>query len=231
MQARDVMSKWVVAVPVGASIFEAAELLVDAEVSAAPVIDKQGRMVGIVSEADLMRRAEIDTVEHKTWLLRLLADDTQTAREYVRSHSRRVADVMTRKVITAAEDASLNQLAELMHTHNIKRVPIVRDGVVVGIVSRGDLLEALLTVEAESAPCSVSDGKLRETVNDVLSKQSWTSPWPTNVVVSDGVVHLWGFVSGEAIRQAYRVAAENVPGVRRVKNHLRPVPAGVNMGV
>jgi osmotically-inducible protein OsmY len=107
----------------------------------------------------------------------------------------------------------------------------VRDGVVVGIVSRGDLLEALLTVEAEGAPCSVSDGELRETVNDVLSKQSWTSPWPTNVVVNDGVVHLWGFVSGEAIRQAYRVAAENVPGVKRVKNHLRPVPAGVNMGV
>lgn len=231
MQARDVMSKWVVAVPVGASIFEAAELLVDAEVSAAPVVDKHGKMVGIVSEADLMRRAEIDTVEHKTWLLRLLADDTQTAREYVQSHSRRVADVMTQKVITAGEDASLNQLADLMHTHKIKRVPIVREGVVVGIVSRGDLLEALLTAEAESEPCSVSDGKLRETVNEALNKQTWTSPWPTNVVVNDGVVHLWGFVSSDAIRQAYRVAAENVPGVKRVKNHLRPVPAGVNMGV
>lgn len=232
MQARDVMSKWVIAVPLEASVFEAAELLVDAEVSAAPVVDRHGKMVGIVSEADLLRRAEIETIEHKSWLLRLLADDTQTARDYVRSHSRRVVDVMTRDVVTASEDASLNKLAELMHAHNIKRIPIVRDGVVVGIVGRRDLLEALLAAEPQAeAACAVSDGELRQAVSDALDKQAWTSPWPTNVIVNDGVVHLWGFVSGEPIRQAYRVAAENVPGVKRVKNHLRPVPAGVNMGV
>jgi CBS domain-containing protein len=232
MRAKHVMTDCVVALPVEASVYDAAEMLVGAGVSAAPVVDGSGRLVGILSEADLIHRVEIDTVERKSWLLRLLADDITTARTYIRSNSRRVADVMTRKVITASEEATLGELAALMHENTIKRIPILRDGALVGIVSRANLVQALLSQEPDlEGAGSADDEKLLRAVDAALDDQSWTSAWPTNVVVHGGVVHLWGFVAGESVREAYRVAAENVPGVRKVVNHMRPVPAGVHMGV
>ncbi|MGZ5912255.1 MAG: CBS domain-containing protein [Reyranella sp.] len=230
MRAKDVMTEGVVCLHVGASIFDAAELLVGAGVSAVPVIDGKGRVVGIVSEADLMRRAEIGTAARKSWLSRVLASDATSAHQFVQSHSRRVAEVMTTEVVTAGEDTPLGKLAELMEAHGIKRIPIVRDGEVVGIVSRADLLRALLSQEPEDQADQPSDAELRRAVTAALSKHGWTSAWPTNVFVNAGVVHLWGFVPGESVQKAYRVAAENVEGVKRVKNHLRAVPASVGMG-
>jgi CBS domain-containing protein len=230
MRAKDVMTDGVVCLHVSASVFEAAELMVGAGVSAVPVIDGEGKVVGIVSEADLMRRAEIGTTARKSWLSRFLASDAASAHQFVQSHSRRVAEVMTKEVVTAAEDTELGKLAELMETHGIKRIPIVRDGEVLGIVSRADLLRALLSQEPEGEADRPSDDELRRTVIAALSKHGWTSRWPTNVFVNAGVVHLWGFVPGENVEKAYRVAAENVAGVMRVKNHLRAVPASVGMG-
>ena len=160
---------------VSASIFEAAELMVGAGVSAVPVIDGEGRLVGIVSEADLMRRAEIGTTASKSWLSRFLASDAAAAHQFVQSHSRRVAEVMTKEVVTATEDTPLGKLAELMETHGIKRIPIVRDGEVLGIVSRADLLRALLSREPESQADRPSDDELRRAVMAALSKHGWTS--------------------------------------------------------
>ncbi|MFI4998863.1 MAG: BON domain-containing protein, partial [Reyranellales bacterium] len=125
----------------------------------------------------------------------------------------------------------LAQLAELMETHKVKRIPIVRDGVMVGVVSRANLLQALLSREPRDEEVPTANEPLRRAVTDAVTKHGWSSAWPTNVVVNAGVVHLWGFVPSDAIRTAYRVAAENVPGVKGVKNHLRTVPASVNMGV
>ena len=230
MQAKDVMTEDVVCLHVSASIFEAAELMVGAGVSAVPVIEGEGRLSGIVSEADLMRRAEIGTTASKSWLSRFLASDAAAAHQFVQSHSRRVAEVMTKEVVTATEDTPLGKLAELMETHGIKRIPIVRDGEVLGIVSRADLLRALLSREPEGQADRPSDDELRRTVIAALDKHGWTSRWPTNVFVNAGVVHLWGFVPGENVQKAYRVAAENVEGVKRVKNHLRALPASVGMG-
>jgi CBS domain-containing protein len=230
MRARDVMTEEVVCLHVGASVFDAAELLVGADVSAAPVVDDKGKVVGIVSEADLIRRAEIGTTPKKSWLSRLIADDATLARDFVQSHSRRVAEVMTKEVVTADEDAELGKLAELMERHRVKRLPIVRDGEVVGIVSRANLLQALLSQEPDGEAGQPGDDELRREVIAALEKHGWTSTWPTNVFVNSGVVHLWGFVPGEEVRKAYRVAAENVAGVKRVKNHLRLVPATVGMG-
>ncbi len=138
---------------------------------------------------------------------------------------------MTRTVITVEEDASLGELAELMAKHNIKRIPVVRDNFVVGIVSRANLLQALLSRDPKDAGSHPDDADLRRAVVDAVGHQSWTSAWPTNVVVSNGVVHLWGFVQTETVRKAYRVVAENVPGVRIVKNHLRTIPMAVHLGV
>ncbi len=230
MRARDVMTEGVVCLPVSASIFDAAELLLGTGISAVPIVDGKGVMVGIVSEADLIRRAEIGTTPRKSWLSRFLADDATSAQDFVRSHSRRVGEVMTREVVTADEDAELGRLAELMERHGVKRIPIVRDGTVMGIVSRADLLQALLSREADGPAGQPSDAELRRAVIAALEKHGWTSAWPTNVFVNSGVVHLWGFVSSDEVRKAYRVAAENVAGVKKVKNHLRLMPASVGMG-
>jgi CBS domain-containing protein len=231
MRAKHVMTEFVYTLPVDASIFDAAELLVTGGVSAVPVVDRSGAMVGIVSEADLMSRGEIGTTPRKSWLLRLFTDDTTAASEYIHSHSHRVADVMTKTVITAGEDTKLGELAALMHNHAVKRIPILRDGRIIGIVSRANLLQALLSREPAADMPQAADEEIRRAVVAALENHGWSSIWPTNVVVNSGVVHLWGFIANDKVRDACRVAAENVPGVRQVKNHLRPIPHGVNMGV
>jgi len=231
MRAGDIMTEVAICVDQGASIFEAAELMLSAGVSALPVVDSQSRIVGIISEADLMRRGEIGTTARESWLSRLVADKDTAAHEFIQAHSRRVSEVMTTRVITAAEETELPALVELMDKHGVKRLPIVKDDIVVGVVSRADILQALLSREPASEPGHPSDKDLRRAVETALEKHRWSSSWPVNILANAGVVHLWGFVPGAEVRRAYRVAAENVPGVRRVKSHLRPLPASVTMGV
>ncbi len=231
MLARDVMSKDVVCVNARESVFDTAEVLLGAGVSAAPVVNDKGAVIGIVSEADLLHRAEIGTMPSKSWLARLLATESSSARDFVTTHARHVADVMTREVITAQEDASLAELVGLMDKHKVKRIPIVRNDALVGVVSRADLLKALLSREAEGPVLRPSDREIRQDVVNAIENKAWTSRWPTNVYANDGVVHLWGFVEDENVRKAYQVAAENVPGVHRVRNHMRIMPAAVGMGI
>ncbi|MBL6614169.1 MAG: CBS domain-containing protein [Reyranella sp.] len=231
MRAKDVMTRDVVCIGIKESIFDAAEVLLGAGVSAAPVVDGKGLVIGIVSEADLLRRAEIGTAPaRKSWLARLLASDAAAAHEFVSAHTRKVSDVMTRTVVTTSEDAMLADVVDLMEQHNVKRIPVVRDGKLLGIVSRSDILEALLSREPEGPAVQPSDQETRRAVVEALEKQPWATRWPTNVFANDGVVHLWGFVDDDEVRKAYRVAAENVPGVRKVKSHLRALPASVALG-
>ncbi|MBY0322732.1 MAG: CBS domain-containing protein [Reyranella sp.] len=231
MHAKDVMTGSVICINVGDSIFDAAELLLGARVSAVPVVDDKNAVVGIVSEADLVRRAEIGTAPKKNWLARLLASDVSAANDFAAAHTQRVADVMTKEVVTAGPDAPLRELVELMERHGIKRIPIVRDGALVGVVSRADLLCALLSREPDRPLTQPSDTALRQAVIEAVEKRAWSSRWPTHVFASGGVVDLWGFVDDDATRKAYGVAAENVPGVRGVNNHLRQMPASTKMGL
>jgi CBS domain-containing protein len=230
MHAGQVMSPIVLAVSLDASIYEAAEVMVSAEVSALPVVDGSGRLVGILSEADLMHRPEIGTEPRKGWLQRAFADSAGSAQEYVSLHSRRVRDVMTRDVVTVLEQTPLSEVAQQMDRHRIKRVPVMRGDTVVGIVSRGNLLRALLSRDPQHPATLPTDESLRRAVEAAVKGQPWESPWPVNILVNGGVVHLWGFAS-KASAEAYRVAAENVPGVQKVENHLRGVPPTVGMGV
>lgn len=230
MRACEIMSPAVLSISSKATVFEAAELLVSAGISAAPVTDPGGNIVGIVSEADLIRRAEIGTESHKSFLGRLFTHDAAAATEYTAFHSRHVGDVMTRKVVTVEENDPLGKVADLMDKHRVKRLPVVRDNEVVGIVSRANLLQALLSREPVLPEAKRSDEEIRRDVQAAVAQQPWKSPWATNIVVSGGVVHLWGFVQSEPVIKAYRVAAENVAGVRKVKNHMRRIPAAVGMG-
>lgn len=232
MRARQVMTRPVHTVAADASVYDAAQVLLNACVSAAPVVDADGKMLGIVSEADLMYRTEIGTMPGKSWLQRLLADDAVMARDYIRSHSHRVADVMTKNVVTAEEQTSLGDIAALMQRHRVKRVPILREGRIVGIVSRGNLLQGLLAREPSEPESSAGDDKLRSVVVAELAKHGWASSFqPTNVVAENGIVHLWGYVSSITVKDAHRIAAENVPGVRRVENHMNVLPPEVHFGI
>jgi CBS domain-containing protein len=231
MRAAQVMTPDVLSISSDATVFDAAELLVGTGVSALPVVDGTGRMIGIVSEADLLRRPEISTEPRKSWLERVFADDAAAAAEYVTLHSRHVRDVMSKPVITVQEDDTLRQVADVMEKRQVKRVPVMRGDFVVGIVSRANLLQALLSRDPTATGLHPSDEQIRREVEAVVRKQPWTSPWPTNILVNAGVVHLWGFVSSGAALDAYRVAAENVAGVKKVKNHLRRMPASVGMGI
>ena len=231
MRAKQVMSKPVHTIAADASVYDAAQVLLNAGVSAAPVVDPDGKMVGIVSEADLMYRTEIGTVPGKSWLQRLLADDVLIARDYIRSHSHRVADVMTKNVVTAAEGTSLGDIAILMQRHRVKRIPILRDGKIVGIVSRANLLQGLLAREPLPSEDVAADETLRASVTAELSRHGWTSNLPTNVVAENGVVHLWGYVNSDSVKDAYRTAAENVRGVKRVENHMHVLPPEARFGI
>ena len=230
MLANHVMTKQVVTVEADASVYDAAEILLSSRISAAPVIDADGKMIGIVSESDLMHRPEIATVPAKSWLNRLLADDTTLAADFVRSHSHRVADVMTKTVVTAEEHSPLKDIAELIRCHHVKRIPIVRDGRVVGIVSRANLLQGLVVRAPASAGGSASDEEVRAAVTAELAKQGWSTPWLINVIAQNGAVHLWGIVGDSTTRMACQVAAEGVAGVKRVTNHIALVPPEVHIG-
>ena len=209
MRAKDVMSEGTLSVSADATVLEAAGLLVNCRVSAMPVVDEAGTMMGIVSEVDLMGDAE-DYV----------ARDGRPARK--------VADVMTRDVITASEDTPLAEIAALMKARNIKRIPILRNAAVVGIVSRVDILRGLISLSNEGArkaqPALGRDEDLRREIYAACQGRSWSQAKQMDVVVTDGVAHLWGVAPTDIVRQAYRAAAENVPGVKMVEVHMHIVP-------
>lgn len=226
MRAKDVMTPHVVTVKPGSTVREVAELLLKHGISAVPVVDDTDHLVGIVSEGDLIRRAEIGTDERKrSWWLRLFSNTANLAAEYVKTHSNHVRDVMTKNVITVSEDTPLSDIAALFEKHRIKRVPVTRDGRLVGIVSRANLIQALAAKSSTLTPAAADDGTIRLKVLEALRSQPWSHPESGGVTVTNGVVGFWGIYWDEEERRASIVAAENVPGVREVVDHRTPLVA------
>jgi CBS domain-containing protein len=221
MKARDIMSTKVVTVSPSTSVRDVAGLMVEKHVSGLPVLNDNGTLVGMVSEGDLLRRPEIGTEKHRRrWVSFFSGVDSQ-AREFTKSHALRASDVMTKQVIHVSEETPLGDVVGLMEKHNIKRLPVLSDGELVGIVSRADLLRALAARQAEPLPPPAeSDATIRAAMNDVLKNEEWAMSAMVNVIVSEGVVHLWGVIDSKDQRQALRVAAENIPGVTAVEEHL-----------
>jgi CBS domain-containing protein len=225
MKARDVMTTHVITVGPDATIQEVAQLLLKHRFSAVPVVDQSGALVGIVSEGDLMRRAEVGTERRRAWWLRLLTGSETLAADYVKSHARKASDVMTKQVITATPDTQLNKIATLLERHSIKRVPILENGKLTGIVTRANLVQAFATIHKEAGPeVTPNDSAIRERLLTQLRREPWAQSWQLNVTVKDGVVDLWGMVGSDAERKAVRVAAENTPSVRAVNDHLVQQP-------
>lgn len=221
MRAGDVMTTKVVTVSPETAVRTIAQTLVERGISAVPVVDGAGRLLGIVSEGDLMRRAEAGTERQPSWWLDLLASPEEKARDYSRAHGLTARDVMSREVVTVEEDSPLASVAALLERHRIKRVPVVRDGALVGIVSRANLLHGLIA--AQPAPASAAtagdDAAIRGRILAAVAEAGLAEPY-VNVVVSGGKVQLWGMVSSEAEKDALRVAAETAPGVVAVENNV-----------
>jgi CBS domain-containing protein len=221
VKAADVMVTKVITVGPSTGVRDAAKTLLANRISAAPVVGQRGELVGIVREGDLMRRAETDSEQHRSWWLKLMTSTETLASEFSKSHSRKVADIMTRDVVTAGPDTSLGEIADLLERNMIKRVPIVEDGKVVGIVSRANLLQAFASLPIKiDAAITADDRSIRQRVMARLQAQTWTEPWPLNVIVHDGAVELWGLVDSAAEKRAISVAAAETEGVRAVKDNL-----------
>ena len=221
MKAADVMVSTVITVPPEASVQDVANVLMTNRISAVPVVTAGGDLVGIISEGDLIRRVETDTDHRRSWWIELLLGRGPLAAEYVKSHSRKVSDLMSRDVITARPETPLRDVAGLLEKNGIKRVPIIADGKLVGIVSRANLVQALAVQKkpVEAQP-PADDLAIREAVMARLDGKLWTKFAPVNVIVRNGIVDIWGIVDSETVRQAIRVAVEETPGVRGVNDNL-----------
>jgi CBS domain-containing protein len=204
------------------SVVDIARVLLEHDLSAVPVVDSASRVVGIVSEGDLMRRTEVATERQRPWWLALVASRATLADEYARSHGLRASDVMTSTVASVAEHTPVRDIVELLEARHIKRVPVMRQDRLVGIVSRLDILRALIAARPRrESRLALSDGEIRDHLLQDLEKVGWATTAHLNPIVSNGTVHLWGLVGSDEERHAIRVAAERIPDVRAVEDHLR----------
>jgi CBS domain-containing protein len=219
MRAHQIMTRSVITVTPQTTIVDAANLMLERHVSGLPVVDTNGKLVGIVSEGDFIRRSEIGTGRKRGRWLRFILGPGKSASDFVHEHGRKVSEVMTKSPLTITEDTALADIVAMMERNNVKRLPVVRGDKVVGIVSRANLLQAVASLAREVTDPTADDDHIRNRIVDALEKHDWC-PFGLNVVVRDGVAHLSGVITEEHARQAAVVAAENVEGVKKVHDHL-----------
>lgn len=220
MNAADVMTANVITVTPDTTVPELVNLLLSRNISGAPVIDEAGTLVGIVTEADLMRRAELGTERRRGAWLSFFTGSATMAGDYVRSHATKVRDIMSPGVVAVGRDTPLSEVADLMEERHVRRVPVVEAGRVVGIVSRANLLRAWASRAVDAAPATADDAAIRAELLRELTQQSWSRRPENSVVVTDGVVHLWGLAGTEEEKRALELAAETTRGVRGVRDHI-----------
>jgi CBS domain-containing protein len=220
MKAADIMVANVITVGPNTSVAEVAQILLTNRISGVPVLDRSGTLIGIVSESDLLRRVEAGTEKKRPWLLEFLTRGETLAADYVKAHGRQVTDIMTRRVVTIGEDTPLSEIADLMEQYQVKRLPVMRDDKVVGIVSRSNLLQAVASWRAPAPETKPDDRAIRARVLNNIQNARLTRPAGLNVMVKDGVVDLWGMVLTDEEKNAIRVAAEITDGVVSVKDNI-----------
>ncbi len=219
MNAADVMTPDVITAAPDTPLPELVRLMLDHEISAVPIVE-DGRIVGIVSETDLLHRAGAGSEPRRHRWLQLLTSTDRLAADYTRAHARTAGEIMTRDVVTVPDTMPITDVAHQLEVRGIKRVPVTRDGKLIGIVSQRNLLQAMATSLSAPQP-SGDDRTIRDTFYSELRRQPWAvSATSVSAVVSDGVVHLWGVAPDDTVRQAIVVVAENIPGVRGVQDNM-----------
>jgi CBS domain-containing protein len=219
MRAHQIMTRPVITVTPETTIVEAANTMLQRHVSGLPVTDATGKLAGIISEGDFIRRGEIGTQRKRGRFLKFILGPGQAATDFVHEHGRKVAEIMTRQPLTITEDAALEEIVELMEKNNVKRLPVMRGDKIVGIVSRANLLQAVASLAREVPDPTADDDHIRNRVIDAIEKNDWC-PFGLSVIVRGGIVHLSGVITEERSRKAAVVAAENVTGVVKVHDHL-----------
>ncbi len=220
MHAHDIMTTPVITATPDAGVLDLVKLMIDNRISAVPIIGADGRLAGLVSEGDLIRRSEIGARDYSSWWLAAIGGSISLAEDFVKTQGAKAWEIMTEDVVTIAPDTPLGKIAETLERKKIKRVPVVRDGKVVGIVSRANLLQALAAQREKLMHAPSSDDRdIRTRLMETLDGEAWADLAHMNVVVIDGVVHYWGVVRSAAQREAMRVAAENVAGVKDIVDH------------
>jgi len=217
MQVKDVMTRNVISVAANEPILEAARLMLQNKISGLPVIDATGKLVGIVTEGDFLRRSETGTQRQRPKWLEFLVGPGRMADEYVRTSGRKVDEIMSLDPVSVTEDDPLETVVEQMERHRVKRLPVMRGGQMVGIISRANLMHALASLARDDAPAR-DNSTIRDRIVAAIGKQPWAPK--INVVVRNGVAELWGAIMEERERQALIVATENVAGVKEVHDHL-----------
>lgn len=220
MRASDIMIKDVITVQPEAKVSQIADLFVRHRISCVPVVTSENDLVGLVTASDLIHRKETDTERRRKWWLDMFVDADTRAREFVKSHGMTAKDVMTRAVISISETAELADVAETLEAHRIRRVPVVRDGKLAGLVSRADLVRALATTSKADTAARVDNRELFGAIDRAIKANGWLNTIYMNYTVDNGDVELRGFAESDAQRQALRVLIEEVPGVRSVKDEL-----------
>ncbi|MGE8941093.1 CBS domain-containing protein [Leptospira interrogans] len=220
MKARDIMTSNVVAVRPDAPIHSVAAQMTEKRISGVPVVNESGNLVGIISESDLMHRAELGTQRKRKWWLAIFSDPDQMARDFAKSHGLKAQDVMSTNVITVGEDADLREVANTFDSRNVKRLPVVRDGKLLGIITRSDLVRALARVETMPGAASVDDATIHSEISKRMSDAEWLNTLFMNAIVTNGVVELRGFIATNDQRRALRVLIEQIPGVRGIDDQL-----------
>jgi CBS domain-containing protein len=208
-----------------AKVSEIAKQLLARHISALPVVVDRDKVVGIVSESDLMCRSENETERQSPLWIRMFAEPRDRAHDYIKSHGLHAREIMSRNVISVAEDTPLAEIAETLEKHHIKRVTVLRDGKLVGIVSRANLLQGLVAAGTKTA-ATASDRDLKAAIEAAMYAAGLNAEY-VSVVVADGVATIWGMVESETEQSALGVAAEEVAGVGRVVNRIDVMPDSV----
>jgi CBS domain-containing protein len=220
MRASDIMTPGVISADPDATVLQAARYMMQHHISGLPVIDKTGNLVGILSEGDFLRRRETGTKRKRSRWLEFLMGPGRMAAEYTHSHGSKVSEVMSTEVHTVNEDTPIEKIVELMETHRIKRVPVLNGNRVVGIVTRSNLMQAMVSLARAEPKAAKDDATIRQKLLAEIKKETWAPVPMINVVVRDGVVELWGAIFDERQGEALKVAAANIPGVKEVIDHL-----------
>jgi CBS domain-containing protein len=220
MNAADVMTRPAITVTPETTIADAARLLLERHISGVPVVDADGNMVGMLTEGDLLRRAETGTERRRPRWLEILVGPGFLAQDYVAAHARKVSQVMTEKVASVTPQTPLPDLVRLMEKRRVKRLPVVAGGRVVGIVSRADLVHALLGTFNSPEQAAHSDEEIRGRILTEIAQQPWGPRSSVEVAVTNGVVELDGTILDDRERTALKVLVENVPGVIAINDHL-----------
>jgi CBS domain-containing protein len=219
MKARDLMTPDVITVAPDTPILGVARLLAERHISAVPVTDADRKVLGVLSEADLLRQVGGFAEETPGFFTALFSDPAKLAAQYAKAHGRVARDVMTAEPISVTEDTSAGEIAKLLDTQHIRRVLVLRDGRLVGVVTRADLLRALVSPPSSGAGDTSDDGLYRAVMN-AMKQQPWASTFYTSVVVKDGVVGFYGYCGSDEYKRGLRVLAEGVAGVKKVEDHL-----------